>query len=138
MMSKSEKSPLWLRLLPGILLISIPIVWWIYGFMEANDPDSRHFFFIIGLLIIVIFIIISTTIVLFPFAGGILSLLLLLIILVPYFPDNFSDVDIFSIYISSMLFLAGIIGLCVGVWNFRYRRHSNSNVNPQNGSYNKT
>jgi hypothetical protein len=134
-MNKSAKSPLWLRLLPGILLISIPIVWWIYGFMEhwGDDPDSSHYFFTLGLLLIITCIILSTMISLFPFIGGIISLSLLLIFWVPDIPVYFQD-----IYIYSMLFLAGITGIYVGIWNFRYRRHSNSSANFQNCSYNKS
>jgi hypothetical protein len=134
-MNKSAKSPLWLRLLPVIFFISIIVICLIYGFKEffGDDTDANMYF--IGVIAVFIFtsIILSTIIILFPFAGGILSLLLLLICVL-----NIPDIEFIFIYVFSMLFFGGIKGIFVGIWNFRYRRHSKSSVNPQNGTQNKT
>jgi hypothetical protein len=124
-MNKSIRTPLWLRLIPIIFLIAIPIIDYLFAFVLF--PATRSEEWAIDLAFLIVFLslpVLILTIITFvsPLKGGILSLILIPLIIVLRDSLSFDDIQ-FTWVICGCLFLAGISGLFIGIWDSRGKRN---------------
>ena len=132
-MKKSLKRPIWMRLIPVILLVSIPVIDYIYRFqLEPSHSIEGTMMDLVALIYLYVIPVIFLSIMIFflPLVGGILALLATVLNI--FNPDN--PYLPFAWYFFAALFLAGLSGLYIGIWNFKNK--SKVKTNPQNKSSN--
>jgi hypothetical protein len=123
-MNNSDISFIWIRLVTVILLISIPIIFYINNFC-LNDPSTDGFYYLASFLIlyqVLPVMVVSYFILFFPLFGGILALLSMFFILLTLDPELNPEFVTFTWYIFVILFFSSITGLFIGIWNLKNRK----------------
>jgi hypothetical protein len=119
-MKKSIRSSPWLRLIPVLFLVLIPIAFYIIEFKISPPHGGDEWAWLLFFLIILSLPVIVLSIIIFvsPSTGGIVSLVLIPLIIA--LRDKLSSEHIqFAWVICAGLLLSGTSGIFVGIWNSR-------------------
>jgi hypothetical protein len=122
-MKKSTRSSPWLRLIPVLFLVLIPVIFYIIE-IKIYPPDSGEawafaLFFLIMYLSLPV-LILTILIFGFPLIGGVASLALIPLFLLLFRDSLEANENTLTIWVICVcLFFSGVSGLFIGIWNSR-------------------
>jgi hypothetical protein len=123
-MKKSAKGSLWFRLIPAVFLILIAVAFYINISIinPQKSAEARAYALMVLIMYITVpVILLSIATYLSPWIGGIISLVLIPV-LIYLFRGNENPFNWLSLIICGGLFLSGVSGIFLGIWNSRGKK----------------